>query len=77
MKKVLVLIAVLAMTGIASAELVNNPETFDTLIAGQQLANQDNWEQWGSGSGSGGGGGGRGFSSSNNCAIRGGISITS
>ncbi|MHC5137090.1 MAG: PEP-CTERM sorting domain-containing protein [Planctomycetota bacterium] len=61
MKKVLILLAVLAMTGIASAALVNNPETFDTLLAGQQLANQDNWEQWGSGSGSGGWGGGWGI----------------
>ena len=61
MKKVLMLIAVLAVSGIASAALVNNPETFDTLLAGQQLANQDNWEQWGSGSGSGGWGGGWGI----------------
>ena len=61
MKKVLILLAVLAMTGIASAALVNNPETFDTLTAGIQLANQDNWEQWGSGSGSGGWGGGWGI----------------
>ncbi|MHC5121164.1 MAG: hypothetical protein ACYSO7_06585 [Planctomycetota bacterium] len=37
MKKVLILLAVLAMTGIASAALVNNPETFDTLTAGIQL----------------------------------------
>ncbi|MHC4258269.1 MAG: PEP-CTERM sorting domain-containing protein [Planctomycetota bacterium] len=60
MKKVLILLAVLAMTGIASAELLHNPETFDTLALGQ-LANQDNWEQWGSGSGSGGWNGGYGI----------------
>jgi beta-glucanase (GH16 family) len=49
MKKALILVALFAVTGIASAAMVNNPETFDVngvLPTG--------WEAWGSGSAGGG-----------------------
>ncbi|MHC4760483.1 MAG: PEP-CTERM sorting domain-containing protein [Planctomycetota bacterium] len=57
MKKVLVILAVLAVSGIASAEILSQPETFDAYADGQELwasGPVDGWEGWGSGSGSGG-----------------------
>ena len=53
MKKVLVILALVAVTGIASAELLNNPETFETQALGS-VGNGNpalNWESWGQGSG--------------------------
>ena len=61
MKKVWVLLAVLAMTGIASAAMLNNPETFESYTSGTVFGDPgpiDGWEGWGSGSGDGGWGGG-------------------
>ncbi|MBC8379173.1 MAG: PEP-CTERM sorting domain-containing protein [Planctomycetes bacterium] len=67
MKKVLVILAVLAMTGISSAAMLNNPETFESYASGTVLngpeGNKDGtggatWAGWGSGSGTGGWGGG-------------------
>ena len=49
MKNALIFMALLTLTGISSAAMVNNPETFDNdgvLPAG--------WEAWGSGSGAAG-----------------------
>ena len=67
MKKVLVILAVLAMTGISSAAMINNPETFESYASGTVLngpeGNKDGtggatWSGWGSGSGTGGWAGG-------------------
>ncbi|MHC4761211.1 MAG: PEP-CTERM sorting domain-containing protein [Planctomycetota bacterium] len=64
------LVAVLAITGIASAELLNNPETFDAPDFADGLLNgQNGWEAWGSGSGSGGWGGGASHAVVNGGAI--------
>ena len=63
MKKVLVILAVLAMTGIASAAMVSNPEDFAGYASGTVLngpegsktgASGATWAGWGSGSGTGG-----------------------
>jgi hypothetical protein len=55
MKKVLVILAVLAMTGISSAAMLNNPEGFDSYASGTVLwtgsAPVDGWEGWGAASG--------------------------
>jgi hypothetical protein len=59
MKKVLVLLALIAMTGIASAELLNNPETFEGQALGSVGQGNPalNWESWGQGGGDTAGGG--------------------
>jgi hypothetical protein len=63
MKKVLVILVVLAMTGIASAAMINNPEGFDSYASGTVLDGPEGdktgggsatWTGWGSGSGDGG-----------------------
>jgi hypothetical protein len=63
MKKVLVILAVLAMTGISSAAMLNNPETFESYTSGTVLNGPEGdktggggatWAGWGSGSGDGG-----------------------
>jgi hypothetical protein len=70
MKKVLMLVAVLAVTGIASAELLNNPETFEASdFADGLLDGQNGWQAWGSGSGAGGWGGGNWGANVNGGAI--------
>jgi hypothetical protein len=55
MKKVLVILVVLAMTGIASAAMLVNPEGFDSYASGTVLwtgsAPVDGWEGWGAASG--------------------------
>ncbi|MBC8379174.1 MAG: PEP-CTERM sorting domain-containing protein [Planctomycetes bacterium] len=58
MKKVLVILAVLAMTSISGGAMLNNPETFESYPSGTVLSGVDGWEGWGSGSGDGGWGGG-------------------
>ena len=56
MKKLTLILALIAMTGIASAEMLNNPETLETQALGS--AGQGNpipgWEGYGQGSGSSG-----------------------
>ena len=51
MKNVMILLAVFAVTGIASAEMLNNPETFDQYADGTVLWDGggpvDGWEGWG------------------------------
>jgi hypothetical protein len=67
MKKVLVILAVLAMTGIASAAMMSNPEDFSGYTSGTVLNGPEGdkmggggatWAGWGSGSGAGGWAGG-------------------
>ena len=67
MKKVLVILVVLAMTGIASAAMIANPEDFASYTSGTVLNGPEGdkmggggatWSGWGSGSGTGGWAGG-------------------
>ncbi len=71
MKKVLVILAVVAMTGIASAAMVSNPEDFAGYASGTVLNGPEGdkmggggatWAGWGSGSGTGGWVGGGSYS---------------
>lgn len=61
MRKLFLLMALIAMTGIVNAAMISNPEGWDYADgAGNAALGPVGWEAWGSGSGDGGWSGGEG-----------------